>query len=89
MPTISNTSRRDELKALLSRACDEPIGLVLTVSGGESNARSLAIAALHAAKREMLETEPRLRDLFIKPQPYTKDQIAIYKLEKDFDASEG
>ena len=74
-------NRRDELKSTLTRALDEPFGLVLTVSGGELNARTLAIAALNAAKRELLENEPRLLDLIIKPQPYTKDQIALYKLD--------
>lgn len=78
----SQLNRRAELQSLLMRALDEPFGLVLTVSGGELNARTLAIAAFNAAKRELLESEPRLLDLIIKPQPYTKDQIALYIYDK-------
>lgn len=75
-------ARRDQLKAFLLQALDEATGLILTVDGGETNARSLAIAALTAAKRELLQDEPRLLDLVIKAVPYTKDQIALHKIDR-------
>lgn len=79
---ITNLNRRDELKAFLARAIEEPVGLGLTVDGAQVNMRSLAIAGLQAAKKEMVEADKRYLDLVIRPQPFTKNEIAIYKMEQ-------
>lgn len=79
---ITNLNRRDELKAFLARAVEEPVGLVLTVDGAQVNMRSLAVNALQAAKKELIEVDKRYLDLVIRPQPFTKNEIAIYKMEQ-------
>lgn len=82
MTTNGALSRRDELKGLLARVLEDGLGVIVPVIGGESNARTLAITALNAAKRELVEHDKRYLDLVIKPMPYTKDKIAIYKQDQ-------
>lgn len=82
----NSLDRRALLKAALVRACDSETGLKLTINGGEMNARSLAIVALAAAKRELvLAGDNRVLNLVIKPMPFTKNQIVIYKLDDILD----
>lgn len=74
------SNRSAELKALISQALETPRGIILKVFGGESNARTNAITALNAAKRELIVDLPEVLDLQIKPVPGRKDEIAIKKL---------
>lgn len=88
MSTNGSVSRRQELQGLLMRALDVSPGLKLRVEGSAPNSRSLTIAALQAAKRELILEVPALLDLQIRALPYTKDAIALFKLDTHSDLEE-
>lgn len=75
------SNRSAELKAIISQALDTPKGIILKVFGGDNNARTNAITALNAAKRELIPDLPQVLDLQIKAVPGKKDEIAIKKIE--------
>lgn len=63
------------------RALSEPIGVTFKVESGRKGARTLALAALAAAKRELSLDVKEVLDLVFKAVPGTSDEIAIIKLE--------
>lgn len=73
-------NRSEELKALLMLALDSPKGVITEVTEGEQNRRQVAIAALTAAKRELLPDFPELLNVQIRPMPGTESQIVIFKI---------
>lgn len=75
------SNRSAELKALISQALDTPNGIIAKVFGGDNNARTNAITALNAAKRELIPDLPEVLNLQIKAVPGRKDEIAIKKIE--------
>lgn len=69
-------NKKSELKELLLMALDSPTGLRAVITTGDANRAQLALAALKAAKRELVEEEPDAINLVIKQ--IRKDEIAIY-----------
>lgn len=69
-------NKKSELKSILLMALDSPTGLRAVITTGDANRCQLALAALKAAKRELVEEEPEALDLIIKQ--IRKDEIAIY-----------
>lgn len=80
--TLSGPTHRAQL--ILS-ALDTPHGIVLTVTGDEPNARSLAISALSATKRELLPDHPTLLNLTIRPLSGSSNEIALLYQPDDLD----
>ncbi len=74
------TTKREELKELLLKALDEPLGLVFTIEGGRTGTRPLVLAALAAAKRELSLDLKEVLELSFKPVPGTMDEIAIVRV---------
>lgn len=72
-------NRQQELKVLLSKALDFPRGLILKVTGGQTSQRQTALAALAAAKRDLLPDEPAIINVQIKPVPGREDEIALIR----------
>ena len=73
-------NQRDDLKAMITGALDKPLGVILTVSGDEPGRRQLALAALIAAKRELLPDLPEVINIVIKPSSANPDEIAIIRI---------
>ena len=73
-------TRREECKALLQQALQQPVGLTFKVESGRKGARTLALAALAAAKRELSLDVKEVLDLVFKIVPGTSDEIAIIRL---------
>lgn len=70
-------NRKEHLKSQLVAALDTPNGIIVTVTGEEPGRRQLAIAALIAAKRELLPDVVEMINIVIKPVPTNPDEIAI------------
>ena len=77
------TNRKDDLKGLLTRALQSTQGIILKLTGSEPGQRQSAIAALTAAKRELLPDIPEMLDLQVRAIPGREDEIAIIKLAKE------
>lgn len=68
------------------QALQTPDGLVFRVEGSEPNKRQLCIAALSAAKRELLPDVPEMLDLIFKPVPHSPNEVAIIRLKPNGEA---
>ena len=80
-------NRIDELKTIIVKALETPNGFLLSVTGGERNKIQAALAALTAAKRELLPDFPELLNIQFRRLP-DQDTIAIYRIRDPLEDQE-
>ena len=78
-------NRTDEIKALLLKALETPLGIIVRLIGTEPGQRQSAITTLTTVKRDLRVDVPEMLDLQIQGVPGNQELIAIKRIQNEED----